>query len=43
MSAQVLVSERVRSFTLIRKSIGPRTDHWGTPEITSFLSEIAPA
>ena len=43
MLAQVLVSERGRSFTQIRKRIGPRTDHWGTPEITSFLSEIAPA
>ena len=42
MSAQVLVSERDRSFTYTRKSIGPKTEHWGTPEITSFLSEIAP-
>ena len=43
MSAQVLVCERGRSFTKIRKRIGPRTDPWGTPEITSFLSEIATA
>ena len=43
MSAQVLVSERGRSFTWIKKSIVPRTGHWGTPEITSFLSESAPA
>ena len=39
-SAEVLVSERGRSFTQIRKRIGPRTDHWGTPEITSFISEF---
>ena len=43
MSAQVLASERGRSFTQIRKSIGQRTVPWGTPEITSPLSEIAPA
>jgi len=24
------------------RGIGPRTDPWGTPEITSLLSEIAP-
>ena len=43
MSAKVLVSERGRSFTSINKSIGPRTDHWGTPEVTFFISEVAPA
>ena len=43
MSAQVLVRERGRSFTSIRKRIGPMTDPWGTPEITSFLSVIASA
>jgi len=43
MSARVLVSERGRLFTKTRKNIGPRTNLWDTPEITAFLSEIAPA
>jgi len=44
MSAQVLVSKRVDHLHETGRELTQgRTDPWGTPEITSFLSEIAPA
>jgi len=35
MSAQVLVSERGKIIYI--NQVGPRTDHWGKPEINSFF------
>ena len=41
-SAKNLIDDLIsfgRSFMYIRKSIGPKTDPWGTPEVTAVWSD----